>query len=181
LIVLLTVDVEHDCPPYLGTARGIAEGLPILLNLRRSHRVKATFYVTGEVARGFPEAVKEIYGAGHELGCHGYAHERMDRLTTLEAERRVARASKASYKPPFQKGLRWRGGMLLAPVSITSSALRLPFRMVENLEQVIQFYREMGAEFLTMRELYVEVRREDHDSLYPLSLSISPSPKVMVL
>jgi len=37
--------------------------------------VKATFFVLGWVAQRFPRLVKEIDAAGHEVACHGYAHE----------------------------------------------------------------------------------------------------------
>lgn len=36
---------------------------------------KATFFVLGWVAEHFPELVKKIHQAGHEIASHGYAHK----------------------------------------------------------------------------------------------------------
>src|SRR5262249_54378158 len=43
--------------------------------------VKATFFVLGWVAKKFPHVVRHIAEAGHEIGCHGFAHRRIDRQT----------------------------------------------------------------------------------------------------
>jgi peptidoglycan/xylan/chitin deacetylase (PgdA/CDA1 family) len=86
------VDVEQDCPPYLDTWRGVEEGLPWLLDaLARAH-APATFFVTGEVARRFPDAVRRIVADGHELGCHGDTHRRYSTLSLEEAGRDLERA-----------------------------------------------------------------------------------------
>ena len=46
---------------------------PILVLLQR-YRVRATFFVVGEVLRHHPELVRRIYDQGHEIGCHGWSH-----------------------------------------------------------------------------------------------------------
>jgi polysaccharide deacetylase family protein (PEP-CTERM system associated) len=43
--------------------------------------VKATFFVLGKVAEQHPHLVREISDAGHEIGCHGYAHQHIRRQT----------------------------------------------------------------------------------------------------
>ena len=78
--IAITIDVEQDCPPFLETMRGIEEGLPRLMELFRNKNIKATFFTTGRIAERYPEAIAQIPENGHELGCHGYAHERFDRL-----------------------------------------------------------------------------------------------------
>jgi len=45
-----------------------------LLDIFERARVRATFFVLGWVAERFPEIVKEIDRAGHEVACHGYSH-----------------------------------------------------------------------------------------------------------
>jgi polysaccharide deacetylase family protein (PEP-CTERM system associated) len=39
------------------------------------NRARATFFVLGWVAERFPALVREIHGRGHEVACHGYAHQ----------------------------------------------------------------------------------------------------------
>jgi len=78
--VALTIDVEQDVPPYLNTWRGMEKGLPLLLELLAKHDIQATFFATGKMAERHPKLVKEI-SRRHEVACHGYEHERFDRLS----------------------------------------------------------------------------------------------------
>jgi peptidoglycan/xylan/chitin deacetylase (PgdA/CDA1 family) len=91
--VLITVDVEPDCLPYLGGWRGIEEGMPLLLGLLDEARVPATMFVTGETARRFGGTVRAAALSGHEIGCHGDTHERLSAMTRGAARDEIARAS----------------------------------------------------------------------------------------
>lgn len=53
---------------------GMRRGLPRLLDLLGEHRMRATFYVPGTTALRYPEAVRTIVEAGHEVGHHGHHH-----------------------------------------------------------------------------------------------------------
>ncbi|KUH33663.1 polysaccharide deacetylase [Thermococcus celericrescens] len=92
MLISITFDVEHDCPPYLTTTRGMEDGLPKLLDLMAEKKVRATFFFTAEMARRFPELVKRVIDEGHELGSHNYNHERLDRLTRAEGERAIVKS-----------------------------------------------------------------------------------------
>ena len=43
--------------------------------------VKATFYVVGQIAETHPKLVQDISDAGHEVGTHGWDHQRVHRFT----------------------------------------------------------------------------------------------------
>ena len=60
-----------------------------ILQLLGRHDVKATFFVLGWVARRYPELVKEIHGAGHEIGSHGLEHRLIYQLTPEEFRRDI--------------------------------------------------------------------------------------------
>jgi peptidoglycan/xylan/chitin deacetylase (PgdA/CDA1 family) len=92
--VCITVDVEHDCPPFLRTYRGISEGIPRLLATLAEAGVPGTFFTTGDVARRFPDTVRSIVDAGHELGCHGDTHQRFGALGPAEARSEIENATK---------------------------------------------------------------------------------------
>ena len=92
--VAITFDVEHDCPPYLTTTRGMEEGLPKLLDLMAEKGIKATFFFTAEMARRFPNLVKRVVDEGHELGSHNYNHERLDKLSFEEGRRAIEKSLK---------------------------------------------------------------------------------------
>ncbi len=94
----ITIDVEHDCPPFLNTYRGITDGLPRLLAVLADNRVRATFFSTGDVARRYPDAVKRIVDDGHELGCHGDTHARFSTLDEKGARRELQDASESLRK-----------------------------------------------------------------------------------
>lgn len=83
--VCITVDVEHDCPPFMTTYRGIEEGMPRLLDLFADEQVTSTLFITGDVARRYPEQVQRWAAAGHEIGCHGDTHRPFDTLDEATA------------------------------------------------------------------------------------------------
>uniref|UniRef100_A0A7C2JX66 DUF3473 domain-containing protein n=1 Tax=Schlesneria paludicola TaxID=360056 RepID=A0A7C2JX66_9PLAN len=55
-----------------------------ILRILEEHGVRGTFYILGYVARKHPELVREIHQAGHEVGCHGYWHQPVYRLSPDE-------------------------------------------------------------------------------------------------
>lgn len=91
--VCITIDLEQDCPPFLATYRGMAEGSGPLLARLAAERVPATFFATGDVARRFPDVIRSIVAAGHELGCHGDTHRRFDAMSADEARAEIVAAT----------------------------------------------------------------------------------------
>ncbi len=160
--VCFTVDVEGDCPPYLHKCRGIEEGLDLLLDIFSGASIKATFFVTGQIAIDHPSAVEKIAALGHELGSHGMTHRAFDTMDGQTAEHEIKESreiirsfapicsfrapylrfpdaflellvesgftidsSQAKYKMAYYCGSR-QISLRRIPVSMTSSALRLP-------------------------------------------------------
>jgi peptidoglycan-N-acetylglucosamine deacetylase len=78
----ITFDVEDWFHPELvrehvaaGDARSVVRaGVDAILALLERHRVKATFFVLGDVAARHPDLVRAIDARGHELACHGMTH-----------------------------------------------------------------------------------------------------------
>lgn len=60
---------------------------PMVLAMLKQRGARATFFVLGEKAERAPGVIGEIVAGGHELGLHGYAH---DRLYSLRGRARVA-------------------------------------------------------------------------------------------
>ncbi|QDV91462.1 Peptidoglycan deacetylase [Phycisphaerae bacterium RAS2] len=85
----LTIDVEdyhnviardwlgRDGPPTDAVVRNTDR----LLQHFADHGVRATMFVLGEVAETFPDLVRRMAGAGHEIGVHGYYHRQVFKLT----------------------------------------------------------------------------------------------------
>ena len=57
--------------------RRIEKGFYRVLELLGRCDSKATFFTLGWVAENYPQLVKETAAAGHELGSHGYSHEKV--------------------------------------------------------------------------------------------------------
>jgi peptidoglycan/xylan/chitin deacetylase (PgdA/CDA1 family) len=62
-----------------------------ILDLFERHGVRGTFFVLGEVARFYPELVREIEARGHEVGCHGDHHVDIDLLGEEGFRRELSR------------------------------------------------------------------------------------------
>jgi polysaccharide deacetylase family protein (PEP-CTERM system associated) len=63
-----------------------------LLDLLDRAGVRATFFIVGWIAERYPRLVESVQNAGHEIGSHGYRHQRVYELDG-EAFRHDLRAS----------------------------------------------------------------------------------------
>lgn len=107
--IVLTVDLEPDCPPYLDGWRGMREGAPKLLDLLAREGIPATFFTTSRTARAFPDTVADLVRAGHELGCHGRDHRAFPEMCPEEAEDDIRESAAAlrefapvvSFRAPY--------------------------------------------------------------------------------
>jgi len=63
-----------------------------LLELLGQYSVSATFFVLGWVAERNPQVVRKIVQAGHEIGCHSYAHQMVYSLTPAQFREDTLRA-----------------------------------------------------------------------------------------
>ena len=91
----MTVDVEDyyqveafshqvslsDWPNYEGR---VERNVERLLRLLADHDVHGTFFTLGWIAERYPELIKRIVDAGHELASHGYDHTRVDQQSPDE-------------------------------------------------------------------------------------------------
>ncbi len=103
MINALTIDVEeyfHPTEVQLSTGPSDWDALPSrvelqvdrVLRLLDRHSVPATFFVLGWVAERHPRMVRKIAAAGHEIGCHSYAHQLVNRMTPEQFRRDTDRA-----------------------------------------------------------------------------------------
>ena len=99
----VTFDVEDWYHPELarahvreGEARSVVcEGVAAILELLRRRAVHATFFVLGDVARRFPQLVRDVAAEGHEIASHGMTHRPLWSLDRdgFRAELRGCRAA----------------------------------------------------------------------------------------
>lgn len=102
--VLLSFDIEEfDVPAEYGAEIPFAEqvaisetGTRIILDLLKSHNVKATFFSTVMFARAAPDIIRRIVAEGHELGSHGWFHSAFENAHLLASRQELERISGAS-------------------------------------------------------------------------------------
>lgn len=61
-------------------------GSPRLLKLFDRKDIRTTWFVPGHSAETFPEQMKAVAAAGHEIGIHGYSHENPIAMTRKQEE-----------------------------------------------------------------------------------------------
>jgi polysaccharide deacetylase family protein (PEP-CTERM system associated) len=64
-----------------------------ILDLFAKYNVRATFFTLGWIAQRYPHLVRQIASAGHEVGSHGYGHQRLVRLKPEEFRADLRRAN----------------------------------------------------------------------------------------
>jgi peptidoglycan/xylan/chitin deacetylase (PgdA/CDA1 family) len=64
-----------------------------VLKLLERHGIKASFFVPAVVARLYPASIRQIRAAGHEIGIHGWIHERNSLLGEDEERQLMRRAA----------------------------------------------------------------------------------------
>lgn len=73
-----------DYEDYMERDYGPNAGIWRVLRVLRSTDVRATFAITGAIARDFPDTVEAIAADGHEIAGHGFHHEVANRLSREE-------------------------------------------------------------------------------------------------
>ena len=108
----MTCDVEDyfqvsAFAPYIDRASWPERECRVEANIERilavfeKNNVKATFFTLGWIAERYPQMVKRIVAAGHELASHGYGHLRASDQSRAEfdndirSRRRCSRTSAA--------------------------------------------------------------------------------------
>ena len=61
-------------------------GVPRMLKLFERLGIKTTFFVPGHSIETFPDEIKAVAQAGHEIGVHGYSHENPISMTPEQEE-----------------------------------------------------------------------------------------------
>jgi peptidoglycan/xylan/chitin deacetylase (PgdA/CDA1 family) len=101
--------------------------VPRLLEFLGGLGVRATFFVEGWNCAVYPEVLRSIVEAGHEVGYHGWRHESWARLSDADARALLERGVAAFAQVGIQRlGLRAPGGA--QPTSTLSLLAEYGFR-----------------------------------------------------
>jgi peptidoglycan/xylan/chitin deacetylase (PgdA/CDA1 family) len=110
---ILTGDISaiNRMTPMSHQSYGPLVGVPRILEILARHEIKATFFIPGYSAHRYPDVVRAVAGAGHEIAHHSYFHENtigMDAETEaamldlgLRALHEVAGVRPEGYRAPM--------------------------------------------------------------------------------
>jgi peptidoglycan/xylan/chitin deacetylase (PgdA/CDA1 family) len=81
------------------------DSTPQLLDILKTHDIKALFFCTGKLAEKYPDLMNQICAEGHLIGNHGYSHLNGWRTNTLIYVNDVIKASVFTsgkiFRPPY--------------------------------------------------------------------------------
>jgi peptidoglycan/xylan/chitin deacetylase (PgdA/CDA1 family) len=107
-------DLERGtAQPPIGDDPSVTVGLPRALEALAAHDLRATFFVEGLNAELYPQALRDIAAAGHEVALHGWRHEVWDALSEAEEDELLGRGVAALSALGLEvEGFRPPGGAL---------------------------------------------------------------------
>lgn len=86
----------------------VEEPIIPLLNLLKKHNQKATFFVLGQIAEKYPQIIKRISQAGHEIASHGYSHTILKELGPDKFEEEILKTNQIIKKITNKKIIGFR-------------------------------------------------------------------------
>lgn len=93
---VLTIDLEDWPVAVLGPDQPVTDRVVDntrrVLQILQWHGVQATFFVLTCVAERFPDLIREVHAAGHEIASHGHSHKLLTAMRPEEFRRDVLRS-----------------------------------------------------------------------------------------
>jgi peptidoglycan/xylan/chitin deacetylase (PgdA/CDA1 family) len=126
-------------------AYGPLTGVPRILGLLERRNITATFFCPGFTAERYPDLLRRVRDAGHEVAHHGYLHEAVTGMTPaqegamldrgLEALERVTGSRPVGYRAPMWETTYATPGLLLDRGFLYDSSLmdgEMPYELAEG-------------------------------------------------
>lgn len=93
LLPIYSVDTEENKVALTINCAWNADDIDLILETLSNNQVKATFFIVGDWAAKFPDAVKKIYESGNEIANHSESHAHVN---NLNYEKNVEEITKCS-------------------------------------------------------------------------------------
>lgn len=127
-IPIYSVDRPYKTASLTFDAAWGNEDTGILIEILERYNVKATFFVVGDWARAYPESVKQLSDAGHEIMSHSNKHAHMTELSRRQILDDLTACNEA----------------IAAITGVTPTLFRCPYG--EYDDKVVLAVRELGME-----------------------------------
>ncbi|GEO39974.1 polysaccharide deacetylase [Skermanella aerolata] len=96
---LLHLNHREAAPSRLATSSALRYGpfvaIPRIIDIFRHYGIRQTVFVPGWCIEAYPHAIEALVEAGHEIGHHGWLHERPNTLSPGDEARVLDRALEA--------------------------------------------------------------------------------------
>lgn len=86
-----------------------------ILKILKKEKIKATFFILGEVAEWYPDLVRKISREGHEIACHGMHHYDLTLLSKDDFTEELTKSRQILKKLSGQKITGFRAPNLVVP------------------------------------------------------------------
>jgi len=126
-------------------AYGPLTGMPRILDLLARRDLRATFFCPGFTAERYPDLLRRVRDAGHEIAHHGYLHESVAGMTVaqeaamidrgLDALEQVTGQRPVGYRAPMWETTYATAGLLLDRGFLYDSSLmdgEMPYELAEG-------------------------------------------------
>ena len=112
---------------------GPVEAVPRILGLLEKAEVRASFFVPAWTAAHYPDTVRAIAGAGHEIGCHGDEHERVSDLDPAREEAILTKSLETLTPLAGRRPVGWRAPAWQLSASSLGLAAKHGFEYSSNM------------------------------------------------
>lgn len=109
LVPIYSVNTEESKVALTINCAWNADDIDIILEALSKNNVKATFFIVGDWAIKFPEAVKKIYDSGNEIANHSYSHPHVNNLSYEKNVEEITKCSETINKITGNKTNLYRG------------------------------------------------------------------------
>ena len=86
-----------------------ADDIDMILDTLSKYKVQVTFFMVGDWVDRFPEAVKKIADAGHEIGNHSNTHPHVSQMTLEKNQQQIKECADKIEKLTGKRSTLYRG------------------------------------------------------------------------
>ena len=109
LLPIYNVQTEETKVAFTMNCAWNADDIDLILATLEKHKVHITFFMVGDWVDKYPEAVKKIYEAGHEIANHSDAHKHVNELSLEDNEKEIQLCSEKIQKITGKSTTLYRG------------------------------------------------------------------------
>lgn len=109
LLPIYSVDTTEPKVALTMNCAWNADDIDSILETLKKHKVHITFFMVGDWVDKYPEAVKKISDAGHEIANHSDGHKHVNQLNLEQNENEILNCSEKIQKITGNKTKLYRG------------------------------------------------------------------------